>query len=276
MREESEIVKRDAVVVAVTLVCITVLGALLGAGPSDASTSPGPSKLALIKQNDLAVIGRKYAPDFNWIACGLGTAGRDDTSTGPCRKGQVPVYASYWALKNAIGSGQVTPGMTILFDQEIWKWTPVREQAHPEYYIRAAAQLAHANGVFIIESVYEPTTAGEIAVEVAAAPYADVISIQSQKLDQHPGRFTSYVAQSVAAIRAVSPTVPIMAGLATDAGGQPVTAGEMVREYDQTYNMVSYFWLNAAEWPPPRGQGCAPRGCGRVADRFLADIGATP
>jgi hypothetical protein len=122
--------------------------------------------------------------------------------------------------------------MTILFDQEIWKWTPAREQAHPEYYIRAAAQLAHANGVFIIESVYEPTTAGEIAVEVAAAPYADVISIQSQKADQHPGRFTSYVSQSVAAIRAVSPTVPIMAGLATDAGGQPVTAAEMAREYD--------------------------------------------
>ncbi|HTX80996.1 MAG TPA: hypothetical protein VME44_02360 [Streptosporangiaceae bacterium] len=267
------IVKRHVLVLAFALVCMAMLTTLFGASRSSASTTPGPSKLALIKQNDLAAIGKKYAPNFNWIACGLSTAGRNGTKTGTCRKGQVPIYASYWALKKAIRSGQVKPGMTILFDQEIWKWTPAREQAHPEYYIRAAAQLAHANGVFIIESVYEPTTAGEIAVEVAAAPYADVISIQSQKSDQHPGRFTSYVSQSVAAIRAVSPTVPIMAGLATDAGGQPITAGEMTREYDQTYNMVSYFWLNAAEWAPPRGTGCAPRGCGRVGDRFLADIG---
>jgi hypothetical protein len=170
----------------------------------------------------------------------------------------------------------VSGGMTILFDQETWKWTPEREQARPQHYIRAAAQLAHAHGVFIIETVYEPTTAREIAVEVAAAPYADVISIQSQKTDQHPDQFTSYVTQSVAAIRAVSPTVPIMAGLATDAGGHPVTASMMTREYDQTYSLVSYFWLNAAQWRRPTGHGCAPRGCGRIGARFLTDIGANP
>lgn len=269
-------VKRDALVLAVSLLLIAVLGTVFGADRSDASASPGPSKLALIKQNDLAAVGNKDAPDFGWIACDLGMARRYGTKTGSCRNGQVPVYASYWALKRAIVLGRVKAGMTILFDQEIWKSTPAREQARPEYYIRAAAQLAHANGVLIIESVYEPTMAGEIAVEVAAAPYADVISIQSQRWDQHPSQFTNYVSQSVAAIRAVSPTVPIMAGLATDAGGQPVTASEMVREYDQTWNMVNYFWLNAAQWPRPRGTGCAPRGCGRVGDRFLADIGVKP
>jgi hypothetical protein len=268
-------VKRGIVVVAVTLVIAAVLGAWQGTR-SYASAAPGPSKLAFIKQNDLAAIGKKNAPDFNWIACGLGTAPPYASKTGPCRKGQVPIYASYWTLQKAIASGKVRPGMTVLFDQEVWKWTPAREQAHPEYYIKAAAQLAHANNVFIIESVYEPTMASEIAVEVAAAPYADVVSIQSQKTDQHPGEFISYVEQSVAAIRAVSPTVPIMAGLATDADGHPVTASKMVREYDGTYNLVDYFWLNADQWAPPTGQGCAPRGCGGVGARFLADIGVEP
>lgn len=267
--------KRHLLVLTVNLICIAVLGTWLGAGRSGASATPGPSKLALIKQNDLAAIGKRYAPDFNWIACGVGTAPPYGSKTGRCRRGQVPTYASYWALKKAIASGRVTPGMTILFDQETWKWTPAREQAHPEYYIKAAAQLAHANGVFIIESVYEPTTAREIAVEVAAAPYADVVSIQSQKSDQHPDRFTNYVSDSVAAIRAIDPTVSIMAGLATDAGGHPITARMMVREYDQTYNMVDYFWLNAAQWAPPAGRGCAPRGCGAIGARFLADIGAS-
>ncbi len=268
--------KRGVVVVAISLVSIALLSAWQGAGRSYASAAPGPSKLAFIKQNDLAAIDKKYAPDFNWIACGLGTAPPYASKTGQCRKGQVPIYASFWTLRKAIASGTVGPGMTILFDQEIWKWTPAREQAHPEYYIKAAAQLAHANSIFIIESVYEPTLASEIAVEVAAAPYADVVSIQSQKTDQHPGAFLNYVSQTVAAIRAVSSTVPIMAGLATDADGHPVTASKMVREYDLTYNLVSYFWLNADQWAPPTGQGCAPRGCGGVGARFLADIGVTP
>lgn len=265
-----------AVLVAVTLISVAVLGTWYGAGRSYAGTAPGPSKLALIKQNDLAAIGKKFAPDFSWTVCGMGTAGPYQSKTGRCRKGQVPVYASYWALKNAIASGKVTAGMTILFDQETWNWTPPRERAHPEYYIKAAAQLADANGVFIIATCYEPTIASEIAVEVAAAPYADVVSIQSQRADEHPDRFTNYVSEAVAAIRAANPTVPIMAGLGTDAGGQPVTASKMAREYDQTYNLVNYFWLNAAQWAPPRGHGCAPRGCGGVGDRFLADIGLTP
>jgi hypothetical protein len=269
-------VKRIFLVRAAILISIVQLVIWCGVGRSDAATTPGPSKLALIKQNDLAAIGKKYAPDFQWIACGLSTAPPHGSKTGPCHKGQVPVYASYWTLKKALAAGTVTRGMTILFDQEGWKWTPPREQAHPAYYIKAAAQLARAHGVFIIESVNEPTAAAEIAVEVAAAPYADVVSIQSQRADQHPAQFTNYVSASVAAIRAVSPTVPIMAGLATDAGGHPVTASQMVREYDQTYSMVSYFWLNAAQWPPPAGKGCAPRGCGRIGARFLADIGVQP
>jgi hypothetical protein len=270
------VVLRDVLVLAVAVLCASVLGTWLGASRSYASVTPGPSELALIKQNDLAAIGKQYAPDFHWIACGLGTAPPYASKRGPCHRGQVPIYASYWTLEKAIAAGAVTSGMTVLFDQEPWKWTPVREQDHPEYYIRAAAELAQANDVFIIETVYEPTVAGEIAVEEAAAPYASVVSIQSQKYDQHPDQFTNYVSESVAAIRTISATVPIMAGLATDAGGVPVTASEMVREYDQTYGLVSYFWLNANQWGPPTGKGCAPKGCGRVGARFLADIGVTP
>jgi hypothetical protein len=265
-------VKRGILVLTLTLISIAVLGN----ARSEASVSPGPSKLMLIKQNDLAAIGKKYAPDFKWIACGLGTAPPYASRTGPCRKGQLPIYASYWALKSAIAAGKLPAGTTILFDQENWKWTPPRERAHPDFYIKAAAQLAHANGIAIIETVYEPTMASEIAVEVAAAAYADVVAIQSQRTDEHPDQFTNYVAQSVAAIRFVSQTVPIMAGLATDAGGRPVTVSKMVREYDQTYAMVNYFWLNADQWAPPTGRGCAPRGCGPIGARFLAAIGVKP
>jgi hypothetical protein len=269
-------VKRKLAALATALLGVAVLGTWMSAGPSQAASSPGPSKLAFIKQNDLAAIGKKYRPDFRWIACGLGTAPPYATGTGPCHPGQVPVYASYWKLKQAIAAGQVTRGMTILFDQEIWHWTPAREQAHPEYYIKAAAQLARAHGVFIIVTDYQRTRASEIAVEVAAAPYANVIAIQSQEMDQRPDGFLSYVSESVQAIRAVNPTVPIMAGLATDADGHPATASKMVREYDETYSLVNYFWLNADQWAPPRGEGCAPRGCGAVADRFLTDIGVRP
>src|SRR5258708_31027921 len=89
-------------VLAVFLISLTELVMWFGIGRSYASVTPGPSKLALIKQNDLAGVGRKYAPDFQWIACGLTTAPLYAPRPRPCRKGQVPVYASYWTLKKAI------------------------------------------------------------------------------------------------------------------------------------------------------------------------------
>jgi hypothetical protein len=240
-----------------------------------ASTSKAavlPSKLALVKSNDLTAVGSGYGHDFRWVACGLGTGPPYASSYVACKPGQVPIYASYKQLELDISSGSLKPGTTILFDQETWSWTPLWEQRHPWFWLKQAGLLAHRHGIKIIETTYASSSAAEIGNAVASAPYADVVSIQTQRLDGNPAAFLAFSQQAVAAVRAVS-NVPIMLGLAPDAGGIPVPAWKITQEYNQTYNLAQYYWQNADQWNRGPANGCERTGCGATVDQFFASIG---
>lgn len=113
-----------------------------------------------------------------------------------------------------------------------------------------------------------------ISEDVTAARYAPVVDIQGQCYTRSPKEYAAFVARDVRAIRKVSKKVIILAGIATDAGGIPVTVPEMLRSYRSVYAIVQGYWLNANTWAPPRGRGCAPKGCPAIGDGFLAKIGA--
>jgi hypothetical protein len=257
-----------------------ITAALVLSTSAYASASPGPlrlrvpvlTKLALIKDNDLAAIGNQFAPSFPWIACGLGTAPPYASKTGKCKADQVPIYASYWAFKSAIADGRLKPGQVVLFDQEGWVYTPKAEQEHPDRYARLIGQLASAAGLYVVFSAAERGEAAELAVDEAAAPYVAAVTVQSQRYDANPAQFRRYINRAVLDLRAASPTVPIIAGLATDAGGVPVSATDMLREYRAAYPLVTGFWVNADQWRG--GKGCSPTGCGAVGARFLRLIHA--
>jgi len=163
----------------------------------------------------------------------------------------------------------------ILFDQETWHSTPLREQQHPVRYLKLAGKLAEANGIEIIETPYARNWATSMAEDVAAARYSTVVGIQSQRFDRKPLSFREHANRAIAAVRAANPAVAIMVGLASDAGGKPVSARAMLREYIAVYPQVAGFWLNAPDWPSPRGRGCATRGCPQVVRAFLNQIGVT-
>jgi hypothetical protein len=252
----------------VSRIAVAILTAVLAAIAPAAHVTyvPAAHKLWLGKTHDLLMFGGR-TEDFTWVSCGI--------SAGPCSRGsrgQILTFTSYWALGRAIASGRLRRGRTILFDQEGWGATPTREHAHPDRYLRLAALLAHAHGITIIETPYVKGAGPLITEDVAAARYADVVDIQSQRYVAHPDLFATFVSQDIAAMRAVSPSVKILAGLAPDAGGTPVTAGQMYRSYASVYSEVGGYWLNAAPWAPPRGKGCAPVGCPAVVHRFLNDI----
>jgi hypothetical protein len=257
---------------------ITAALALSTSGYASASQGPlrlrvpVPTKLALIKDNDLAAIGNQFAPSFPWIGCGLGTAPPYASKTGKCKTGQVPIYASYWALKSAIATGRLKPGQVVLFDQEGWVWTPKAEQKHPDRYARLVGQLASAAGLYVVFTATEHGEAAELAVDQAAAPYVAAVTVQSQRYDANPAQFRRYINRAVRELHAASPTVPIIAGLATDAGGVPVSATDMLREYRATYPLVTGFWVNADQWRG--GKGCSTTGCGAVGATFLRLIHA--
>lgn len=250
----------------VSRIAVAILTAVLAAVAPGAHVSavPAAQKQWLAKTHDLLMFGGRTS-DFTWVSCGI--------SAGACRRGQILTFTSYWALGRAIAGGQLRRGSTILFDQEGWGATPAREHAHPGRYLRLAALLAHAHGITIIETPYVKGAGPLTAEDVVAARYADVVDIQSQRYVAHPNQFASFVSQDIAAMRAVSSSVKILAGLAPDAGGTPVTASEMYRSYASVYYEVSGYWLNAAPWAPPRGKGCAPVGCPAVVHKFLNDIG---
>lgn len=251
-------------VILAAVLCALSLPTIWAASARGAATHE--TKLWLIKQNDLHVIGDKYRHDFRWVVCGI--------STGLKCKGRQPVvYTSYFAFRRAVRAGHLRRGATVIFDQETWHGTPPAEQKQPLRYLKLAGKLAHTNGIFIIMTPYQRGWAAEIAADAAAAPYAAVVGVQSQRLDASPVKFRRYLRRAIAAIRAASPTVPIMAGLAPDAGGTPVSAADMTREYRAAYPLVSGFWLNVPEWP--NGTGCAPKGCPFVARAFLHTIGVT-
>jgi hypothetical protein len=227
----------------------------------------------MIKDNDLAVLGGLGS--YEWIGCGATTAPLTSSGYAPCQPGEDPIYTAYDTFQKAVEDGQVTSGETVIFDNEDWQYTPPWEQKNQEKYEVLAALLAQQHGIVFIDTPSAKTYFQIVKEDVAAARYASVVEIQSQARDKSPSLFIANVLQAVAAIRKVNPTIPILAGLSTDALGKPTTVQDMVQEYNGVKFDVQGFWLNANTWAAPRGRGCAPEGCPQTARKFLNDIGVS-
>jgi hypothetical protein len=230
----------------------------------------------MIKSNDLAEIEATGASlgAFQYVGCG----GRSDPLR--CRSGQVPIYTNFYTFRNAVADGRTG---TVIIDYETWAYTPARQVARPGYFIRRTQELvalARSRGqdIVTIETPGGKRTESQLINEDVAAVRdgSPIVEIQSQFGVKHPRAvFRPFVRRAIRAIRAVSKKVTILVGLATDAGGTPATAREMVRSYQIALaRHAQGFWLNAATWSPPRGKGCAPEGCPQTAVTFLEDIGA--
>jgi hypothetical protein len=102
------------------------------------------------------------------------------------------------------------------------------------------------------------------------------VELQIQYEDAHPLRYRATALNTIQAIRQTSKTIPILAGLAPDAGGTPVSVYDMVQDYSGVYGLVAGYWLNADTWSPPRGTGCAVQGCPQVVRGFLKATGLVP
>lgn len=257
------------------IVIIGVLGTgyevVTHAAPNTANADTMDGQVWLIKSNDLAVLNNMGT--YKWVACGLGTGPPYASTTGPCKPGQDPTYADYWTFKDKVLNGTQAKGSTVIFDDEIWTWTPKLEQEHQLYYEKLAGQLAAKYDISMVMTPFAKSEAGKISDDVTAAQYAPVVDIQSQEYDNHPSEYKAFVLKDVAAMHKVNKNVTILAGLATDEGGTPSTANNILQSYDSVKSYVQGFWLNANQWAPPTGTGCAPVGCPAVGIQFLEDIG---
>lgn len=241
--------------------------------PSAPAVSAAAEVHWLVKTNDLAILqaqaeaDRVTLPAFSWEGCG----GLSDPDR--CIRRQVPIYTSYGGVQAAAHAHRAG---VVIYDIEVWSYTPAQERADPLKWICKAAQLERSDKrLQVMITPYARTESAMIAQDVEAARCgAYAVDIQSQFANGHPRTsFQPFVAAAVKAIRKVSRHVIILAGLATN-NPVPQTASNLAADYRYALkDGVQGFWLNANVWSPDRcsvAQGGP--GCPQVAIRFLKEI----
>jgi hypothetical protein len=172
-------------------------------------------------------------------------------STSPVSDGfttsSVLVYTSYAQFASDIANHAIAPSYQwVMYDPEFWSATPVNEQQNPAQYMQEFGQLAHANGLKVIETPGRdlglvpgsvcPETAGESLdhwylrcnIPAAAASSADVVVVQDQVNTTNPAEFDSLYSSSESQAQGANPQVVVDPELSTSYGtaAQMATAAE--------------------------------------------------
>ena len=138
----------------------------------------------------------------------------------------VLVYSSYAQFAADIASHAIAPSYGwVMYDPEFWAQTPVNEQQNPALYMQEFGQLAHANGLKVIEAPGRdlalvpgaacPQVRGEnldhwylrCNIPGAAAAYADLVVVQDQVNTTNPAEFDFLYSNSRTEAQAANPAV---------------------------------------------------------------------
>lgn len=244
--------------------------------PHAAGQPRQPQPLWLMKSNDQALLQQRAAtedvtlPDFvTWVGCG----GLSDP--GRCQPGQLPIYTSYWPLRQLALSGWQG---TAVFDIEPWHYTPQAQRRDPGKFICLAAKLQNIDPFFqvIVTPYVKPPTKNMIPADVAAAKCgAMAVDVQSQFANGSRREFGRFIRKAVAAIRRANQGTIILAGLATN-NPRVQLASNLAADYHTALRAgVQGFWLNAKKWGY-RNRCTAAQGgpgCARTGIDLLENIG---
>src|SRR5271169_6083756 len=116
----------------------------------------------------------------------------------PASWNAVPVtsFRNFDAIRNALQMGSLGPEVKgVMYDYEVWQFTPQEEQRNPAGYVKQAADLVRKQGLLFLTApavnlvtVIAPAedqnrlydTYLRLGIAADAARYADVIDIQAQ------------------------------------------------------------------------------------------------
>ena len=139
---------------AVAAVGATGLALALVAGPAGAATKPVWSMTAGNVQS-LSGVDASNASYFFNTAAAYGAGASLVKTPVQAHYATTPVlsYTSYAQFQSDISSGAITyPYKWVMYDPESWTATPVNEQQDPVKYMTLFGQLAHANGLKVIQA----------------------------------------------------------------------------------------------------------------------------
>ena len=169
-----------------------------------------------------------------------------NTATSPVSDGfatsGVLVYNSYAQFASDIANHAIAPTYTwVMYDPEYWAATPLNEQQNPALYMEQFGQLAHANGLKVIEAPGRdlalvpgaacPQVRGEnldhwflrCNIPGAAASSADIVVVQDQVNTTNVAEFDYLYSNTRAEAQAANPAVLTDAEVSTTYG----TASQM-------------------------------------------------
>lgn len=229
----------------------------------------------MFKANDWAEFPQSYIP-LRWLMCGWSVGyGAESPGSGaepdaPCEGAQNHTYTSYTTLISALP--RLKAGVTIVYDPETWSWTPKWQQgAEAPILIRKACQAAAKYSIKVIVTPGEPKQAYPNEY-VAGARYCYIVEDQSQSYERDYRTYVTQVKEFLAIVHEYHGTP--MIGLATDPSGAAATAAQLEKAFSYAHGKgVVNYWMNAAAWSPPTGDGTGDASVGMQFFTWLAKQG---
>ena len=168
-------------------------------------------------------------------------------------------FSSVATLRTALaGNGLPAGTQAILFDPEVWAYTPAAEQRDPVLAAAQAAELARSRGLRVIvapamnlTTVLDPGSSGprwqtflNLGLIGSMARVAGTVELQAQSLERDPAAYAAFVREAAEQARAANPNVTVLAGLSTNPPGTAVDSQQLTAAVQASRSDVEGYWLN--------------------------------
>jgi hypothetical protein len=179
----------------------------------------------------------------------------------------VVTFSAVAELRSALAGNTLPAGTgAVLYDPEVWQFTPAAEQRDPVKAAAQAAALAHAHGLRLIVSpalnlttVLDPGSSAprwqrflNLGIARSIAKVSDVVELQAQSLERDTAQYQTFVREAAAQARAGNPKVIVLAGLSTNPPGAVVDSQQLSAAIEVSRSAVDGYWLNI----PGKGPRC--------------------
>ncbi len=179
-------------------------------------------------------------------------------------------FSSVAALRSTLaGDGLPAGTQAVLYDPEVWAYTPAAEQRDPVLAAAQAAEMARSHGLKIIvapamnlTSALDPGSSAprwqtllDLHIIGPMARAADTVELQAQSLERDPAAYATFVREAAAQARAANPKVTVLAGLSTNPPGAAVDSQQLTAAIRASQADVDGYWLNIPG-SGPRCPGC--------------------
>jgi hypothetical protein len=221
-----------------------------GAGPAGAATSPSWIMTAGNVQQMNGLDAATTTHFFN-TSTSYGVGGSLVKTPVQAGYATTPVlsYTSYAQFSSDIRNGKITyPYKWVMYDPEDWANTPVNEQQNPITYMTLFGQLAHANGLKVIQApaldlAYVtgsalprlPRETGNqwftrVNLAGAGAAAGDIFQLQDESNIPSGGQYASMFNTTQTQAQAANPNVKVYSEVSTDNGtaAQMATAAQSI------------------------------------------------